>query len=239
MNYLIYDLIIAAILLLFVELGRKRGFVLTLCGLLAMFVAFAGAGIVSNLMCDPVAKLIEPMIETSITQVLGEAVEQIGIVSAADLSAVDGSVAEGAVTGLSLEQALTALKVSGAYRMFSQSLQNALEQGLLPAVTSAASAIAVYLSREVARMALFLVSFVVILLAWKLLSKMLDLAFRLPVLSTINRTLGGVVGLVKGGLLVFIGVWLLKNHLPPQALMETWLLRFFAENTPLTLLAMI
>ena len=234
MNYLIYDLIIAAILLLFVELGRKRGFVLTLCGLLAMFVAFIGAGIVSNLLCDPVAKLMEPLIETSVSQVLGEAAKQIGTAPAADLSA-----AEGAVSGLSLEQALAALQASGAYRMFSQSLQNALEQGLLPAVTSAAAAIAVYLSREVARMALFLISFAVILLAWKLLSKMLDLAFRLPVLSTINRTLGGVIGLVKGGLLVFIGVWLLKNYLPPQALTETWLLRFFAENTPLTLLAMI
>lgn len=234
MNYLIYDLIIAAILLLFVELGRKRGFVLTLCGLLAMFVAFAGAGIVSNLLCDPVAKLIEPMIETSITQVLGEAVEQIGTVSVTELPA-----AEGTVSGLSLEQALAALQVSGAYRMFSQSLQNALAQGLLSAVTNAATSIAVYLSREVARMALFLIFFAVILLASKLLSKMLDLAFRLPVLSTINRTLGGVIGLVKGGLLVFIGVWLLKNYLPPQALTETWLLRFFAENTPLTLLAMV
>ena len=87
-------------------------------------------------------------------------------------------------------------------------------------------------------MVLFLISFAVVLLAWALLSHALDLAFRLPVLSTVNRVLGGAVGLVKGALIVFIAAWLLKGSLFPQSVIDhTFLLKFFCENSPLSLIS--
>lgn len=229
MNYLLYDLAIAAVLLLFVFLGRKRGFVLTLCSLLGMFVALIGAALIANTLCEPVAQAIEPVIERSITEILQEQMNQ----------AAPSVSDSGNALSVSLEQALQMLKESEMYRMFIQSLNNALHEGVLDAVSGTASAIAHHIAREVARVVLFVVGFVVVLLGWKLVSRALDLAFKLPVLSTINRTLGGVIGLVKGGLVVFIAVWLLKNHLPPQALTDTFLLKFFAENSPLSLLNMI
>lgn len=230
MNYLFYDLIIAAVLLLFAYLGRKRGFVLTLCGLLGMFVALIGAGIISNMLCEPVAQAIKPVIESGVTEVLQEAVHE-------NLPSVSGGEAGGAGVAVSLEQALEILKQSSAYRMFAQSLSNAFHEGVLDAVSGTASTIAMYIAREVARTVLFVVSFVVVLLGWKVLSRALDLAFKLPVLSTINRTMGGLIGLVKGALVVFIAVWLVKRNLPPQALTDTYLLKFFAENSPLSLLS--
>ena len=39
MSYIVYDIGIAAVLLFFVWLGYRRGLVLTLCSLLAVFVA--------------------------------------------------------------------------------------------------------------------------------------------------------------------------------------------------------
>ena len=71
------------------------------------------------------------------------------------------------------------------------------------------------------------------------MSHALDLAFRLPVLSSINRLMGGAIGFVKGVLVVFIAVWLLKGHLPPEAVEQTVLLKFFCENSLQSLLAMI
>ena len=49
MSYLIFDLVIAILLVLAVFQGYRRGFVLTLCGFLAVFVAFFGATILSTL----------------------------------------------------------------------------------------------------------------------------------------------------------------------------------------------
>ena len=66
MTYLTYDLVILAVLALFAWMGYRRGFVLTLCSLLAVFVALIGASILSNALAEPVAKAIEPAVASSI-----------------------------------------------------------------------------------------------------------------------------------------------------------------------------
>ena len=102
--------------------------------------------------------------------------------------------------------------------------------------TSAARAVADYLALELTRMFLFLVSFALVLLLWLLLSRVL--ACKLPVLSTLNHWSGAALGLVKGGLIVFILCWLLRGSLISQEAVEgTVLLRFFCTHTPLSLLA--
>ena len=71
-----------------------------------------------------------------------------------------------------------------------------------------------------------------------MVSHLLDLAFRLPVLNTLNRLGGGAFGLLKGVLVVFVLVWLMRCFalLPAQEeLAQTTLLRFFANTNPLTL----
>ena len=103
---------------------------------------------------------------------------------------------------------------------------------------AAARAVADYLALELTRMFLFLVSFALVLLLWLLLSRVLDLACKLPVLSTLNHWSGAALGLVKGGLIVFILCWLLRGSLISQEAVEgTVLLRFFCTHTPLSLLA--
>lgn len=236
MPYLIFDLVILAVLIFFTALGRKRGFVLTLCGFLAVFVAFLGASFLSDLLCEPVGRLIQPVLETSITQTLQETVDESQWqLERPDVSQEEG--AEEALPQLPVGEALAALEDSKLYKAFGDALEDAFHEGVLKVTSTAAAAIAGYLAREMARMVLFLVSFAVVLLAWTLLSHALDLAFRLPVLSTVNRGLGGVMGFIKGALIVFIAAWLLKGRLlPREAIEQTFLLKFFCENSPLSLL---
>ena len=240
MTYLIFDLAIAAVLVLFTLMGRKRGFVLTLCGLLAVFVVFIGGAFLSDLMAPQVGRLIQPMVEEHVTRALQEVVNesQWSLEASAASVALDGL---GQVAPqLPVEQALAALEGTDIYRVFGDALKNALNEGLLNVTSSAAGAIAGYVAQEVARVVLFVICFVVVLATWTLLSHALDLAFRLPVLSSVNAMMGGVVGLLKGALVVFIAVWLLKGSVIPQAAQEqTYLLKFFCENSPLSLLAMI
>ena len=66
MSYLVFDLLIGAVLLIALARGYSRGFVLTLCGFLAAFVAFIGASVLSNALAEPVAKVIEPMVVSRI-----------------------------------------------------------------------------------------------------------------------------------------------------------------------------
>ncbi len=232
MTYLIVDLAILVILVLFFFQGKKRGFVLTLCGSLAVFVAFLGAMILSNLLCGPVGRLVQPALESGITQTLEERTDQDQwqLELPAEPQAEEKPL-------LPIEQALSVLTDSALVRTFGESLRTAVQDGLLKVTSSVGKTIAAYLAREVSRMVLFLISFVVILLAWNLLARALDLAFRLPVLSTVNRTMGGVMGVVKGGLILFAAAWLLKgSFLPQQVVEDSILLKFFCENSPLSLL---
>ena len=76
------------------------------------------------------------------------------------------------------------------------------------ATVSATETLATYLSQLLARIALFAIGFVVILLVWFLISRALDLAFKLPILNVINTAGGAVFGLVKAAIVIIILVWI-------------------------------
>ena len=51
--------------------------------------------------------------------------------------------------------------------------------------------------------------------------------------------LGGALGLVKGALLLFFAVWLLRRlqlWITPELISQTYILRFFAEHSPMELI---
>ena len=101
-----------------------------------------------------------------------------------------------------------------------EGFQKALNDGIVAATTNAARAISDYVARQIARTVLYVVAFVLILVLWTILSRVLDLAFKLPVLSTLNRWSGGAVGLCEGVLLVFVVCTLLKGGVLPEEVVE-------------------
>ena len=53
MSWLIFDAVLGIVLVLAAVQGYRKGFVLTLCGFLAVFVAFFGASVLSNALAGP------------------------------------------------------------------------------------------------------------------------------------------------------------------------------------------
>lgn len=228
MNYIIYDIVIAAVLLFFLWQGCKKGFVLTLCSLLAVFVALIGASVVSNALAEPAAKAVEPIIEARIQESLTEAIEHTEFV------AVGGGVAE-KPEEVALAGVIQHLKESKLYQGFADSFQAAVDSGVAEVTTNAAKAMAHFVAVQIARNVIFTVSFVLILIGWFFLSRALDLVAKLPVLNSVNRWGGGIIGLCKGALIVFAAVWLLKgSYIPAEAPEETFLLKFFCTFSPLS-----
>ena len=227
MTYLMFDIAIAALLLFAVWRGYQRGFVLTLCGFLAIFVALIGASVVSSAMAEPVSRTIQPIVEQHIQQLLDEQLPEGGLsVDAEDLPAIP------------LQEALDLLKNSDLYKGFANAFQEAVDSGMVAATASAARVIADYVAKQIAQIVLFLIAFVLILIVWFFISHALDLAFHLPVLSTLNRWSGAVLGLAKGALLVYIACWLLKDSvIPREAIGSTYLLNLFCTTTLQSLLS--
>lgn len=229
MNYIIYDLIIAAVLLFFVWLGYKKGLVLTLCSLLAVFVALIGASFLSDVLAEPVAKAIEPAVAGSIHDTVTSYYQRAPEVGATSQDEADW------LAQLPIDELLEPLKESKAFQGFADAFQKAVDDKATEIVTHAAQELAHFVAVQIARTVIFAVAFFAILIAWWFLSHALDLVAKLPVLSTVNAWGGGAVGLVKGALIVFIAVWLLRDsYIPPAAIGGSWLLKLFASVNPLS-----
>lgn len=219
MRPIYFDILIAAIVVIAALRGKHRGFVLTLCGFLTLFVAFIGACIVSGLLAQPVAAMLRPAVENTVLNILENSVSIDSAASAveAPLSAVLGTLHDAPL-------------LSGIAEMF----QTALESGAVQVAESAALAVADFAAAQLARIALFILAFIAILIAWWIVSHALDLAFHLPGLNFLNRFGGLVLGFCQGLVLVFILCWLLKDsYITPEIVDGSFLLPYFCTQNPL------
>lgn len=208
MNPLILDVLIVAIIALFAFLGWRKGLVLTLCGLLAVFVAFAAAAFVSDRFSGSVAGILQPAIHNQIEQAL---------------NALHSLPQQTSPEEASLNQVMEALSRSQLFSGLQEAVTDAIHDGLVKVTSTAAAAIASYLALQLARAGLFFLTFFLVLLVWTLLSHALDLACRLPVLHTFNEAGGLIIGLIKGGLIALAVAWLLSTagFAPPEAVDQT------------------
>lgn len=213
------DILIAVILIVTTAMGYRKGLVLTLCGVLAVLVALVGANVISGALAEPVANAIQPALQRSIQRQLETSL------------AAAGSAALPA--DLPLNELLGAIQSSGLLHAIGEAFQSAVAQGLAQITGTAAQSLAQYAAVQIARTVLFALSFVAISAVWFVLSRALDLACKLPVLSTLNRWAGAAVGLGKGLVLVLILCWLVAGRLvTPEDIAGSHLLRFFCAVDP-------
>lgn len=230
---ILLDVLLVAVLLFFTLRGAKKGFVLTLCSLVAVVVAFLGANLLADAMAPKVAEAIQPKLEQVIVEQLNEAIGQLDF---SQMDSLPPTAEDIPVTGV-----LEVLRENELYKQFLGGIEDALNEGAAATAASAASRVAAAVAAQLARGIIFLVGFVVVLLAWTLLSHALDLVAKLPVLNTLNSGLGGVIGLVKGVAIAYVAVWALyslSGYVSAEMMEQTWIFRFLALHSPLELLMM-
>lgn len=215
------DIFMAAFLLLALVLGIRQGFLQSLARVAIVVVALLGAAWLAEHLADPAAKWLEPVLTEKLQQ-------QMGGQTAVDAAEADPSLAAAGI--------LEAFGFSGDTldEMVRSVTDKAQEVGqtLLSAVVST-------VLRSVAYAVVYLVSFLLLLLLLRLLLAPLHLFTKLPVVHGVNAVLGGALGLVKGALLLFFAVWLLRRFqlwITPELIGQTYILRFFAEHSPMELI---
>ena len=224
MTAYLFDVIIVLILAFFAWRGAKKGLILTLCGLLGLFVAFFGAQFISTQFYQPVAHIVQPAIYQTIRNALPEPEQEPSDPLPSD--SVSASTppfdSQETISSYTLDQLLEILEEKGLYAGFSFFLDPSMLEEAIPDVEGVPESIvstrnlADYLAKLIAKAALFALSFLFILLIWFLVSHILDLAFQLPILAAVNTVGGLAVGLLKAVLIVFVLVWLgqLANVVP-------------------------
>ncbi len=212
------DLFMAAILLLALVLGIRQGFLQSLARVAIVIVALLGAAWLAQHLADPAAKWLEPVLTEKLQQ------QMSGQPAAAD----DPSLA---AAGILETFGFSGDTLDEMVRSVTEKAQE-VGQTLLSAVVST-------VLRSVAYAVVYLVSFLLLLLLLRLLLAPLHLFTKLPGVHGINAALGGALGLVKGALLLFFAVWLLRRlqlWITPELISQTYILRFFAEHSPMELI---
>lgn len=225
-SHLICDAVIVAVLLFFILRGRSKGLILTLCGLAAFFVALFGARFAADTFTPQVADALQPRFSSVIEEQLGHGLQE----------KLDEFLAAGEQSENALAKALTSL---GFYDTIAEAVRDAFSSQAAQTTADTALALARSAAEVVAGVLVFVVAFLLIAVAWFLLSRVLNLAARLPIIKGLNRTLGGLFGLVQGMLLLFLIVWVLRlmgGIIPRDIVNETTLLKFFFDSNPITLI---
>ena len=201
---LLLDAVILVFLLFFLIQGIRRGFILTLCSLLAVFLALAGGWFLAHQYTEPVQEALEPVI-------LRHLIKERS-------SDPDALLTEDP----SLTQSLQG-ELSG--------VADSVYQTLLVQQSKAIASLA-------AKALLFLGGFLGVLLIWVILCHALDLVARLPGLHFLNKLMGGILGLVKGLLLLMVLRWVLCDLLgwiPDEVAAESYLLPLLSGWTMFSL----
>ncbi len=218
---LIFDIAIAAILLLSLIIGGSRGFVRSLLSVVILVAALLGSSIVANVLADPVTEWVTPRVEQSILDRLtdGHSEEAVSAAAASDNAALSQLVDFDAITGIAKKAMDSAVEAG----------KNMLEGAVAGMIRSLVYAI------------LFLLSFLLLTLLLKLITSPLHLAARAPVLSTLNRLAGAALGLCIGVLVMFAAASVVQwTGLVDQAtLRQTYLLQYFTQHSPMDLIALL
>lgn len=231
MAYLVFDIAILVILAVFAWRGASRGFVLSLCGLLAVIVAFVGASFLAGLLAPRVGAALEPKFAQVIEEKLEEQFQQ------SDPAGDAAGLAEG--EDYPLQDVLSVLRDMGLYEDLVNTIDQAVQDGMTAVAASAAAAVAAAIAQSVAYTVIFLIAFVLILVAWTIFSHAMDLVTKLPGLNFLNKTGGAAMGLIKGVIILFLAAWIIQYSgklIPEETVQQTHLLKFFMTTNPMTLL---
>lgn len=188
---MILDLILAALLVYCFVLGVRRGLILSLCSLLAVLLALGGGWYLATHCAAPLEEKLEPILLETLT--------------AREEANLDESLSD--QTGQETDPA------SGLTGHLSQAMQEQISQSAQDFQAAALASLAASLAAMLAKSILFLVGFLGVLILWLILCHALNLVAKLPGLHFLNKALGGVLGLVKGILLLMIARWALCDLL--------------------------
>lgn len=210
----IADILVLAALIVSAVVGARRGLLKSLASLLIVVVSLLGAAWAADHLSEPVMRWVEPRVTQRVEQIVQDS--------------------QPADAGQML-QALS-FRGTGLQKMMDNVQHRVQETG-----ETLIRAVVLSVTRSVAGTAVYVVSFLVLLaLLWLLMKPLNALVTRLPLISTVNGLGGAALGLVCGGLVLFVAVWAMQRFgwlLTPELIDGTNLLKFFAAQTPLGLLA--
>jgi uncharacterized membrane protein required for colicin V production len=231
---LVIDLLLLALIVVCTAGGIKRGFIRTSMGIITVIAALLGAWYFKPAVS---AWLNETYLAEKITEPIAEFIRQL-LVPSLD-------------SGEAIPRLFADMPDAFASLLSRYGADAASAQSSVAGATDPATALAHFLAQPavviISDTLAFIMLFFGISLALTIIMRLLDLIFKLPVLSALNRVGGLLIGLIIGALYAWVISYVLKISLPylsqvlpdqftSSTLADTFIANFFANYNPLSLL---
>lgn len=219
---IIIDIVLVAILAVFIYFGVQKGFILGVGGILALVVAIYVAGIVANTYSSWFTPMIEPIVSKYVDNSVTAAKNEL-------TGAVDNTVAKIPVGNLGLES----LQRLGLFSDTAQKLVDELKYNEKSIGQEFISLVTKKVSTSIAYILTFIATCLIITILLNILIRILDAAFMLPGLGFVNDTGGFLLGFAKGMLILFVVAWAMRYFggvFPYETTEKTILLKWLMGN---------
>lgn len=216
MGYLIYDVIVLAILGFFIWRSWHKGLLLSLCGLAVVVVSFLLAGFLADTLDDPLADALTPQFTQHIENQFNDNVAQ------QEDDAPPQSLAD------------TLREMGGLYAAAADTLDDATD-AVGDEVHAAATYAAHTVASSIVHIIVFALAFLILVVLLTLLLRGLDLVAKLPGLNFCNHLGGGAIGLIKGVIILYVVIACLRlfsGLITPEVEENTTILKFFLRFDP-------
>lgn len=201
--WILLDLIVVAIILVYVLISAKRGFVKTAIEFvgfaLSIYLAFTIGGALSNGIYE---KSIEPAVVNAAVNSVGE--------TAGD--GIDDAVES---TWNALPEYI--IKLADNFDITSDTLRESIKDAAIdtnqvaPIAKEASVTVLKPIVVPLVQTAIGVIIFVILMFVVKLLARVVNKAFSVPIVGGLNKTLGGVLGLGKGVLIAAVVVIIINT----------------------------
>lgn len=228
---IITDAAVAAVMVLCVIWGAKRGLFKSLMGFVVLILALVVAVRAANFITDT---LIEKQIRPATVEAIEERVDEMMAESVETISPLEEmeQVVEAIPNDFIREKAVELLDTLGLSTEATPGYS--ARESLIEMGTQVADTVIDTVVRSLLYSLSYLVCFLLASLILRLLAKLLNLTFKLPGLHGLNSFGGGLFGLAEGWLITTLGLWLLMaftDHVSEELIQETFLARFLFSHS--------
>lgn len=188
MWWIVLDVLAVAIILFFVYRSYRRGFARTVLELAAFFVAYFLASTCSGIVADwTYDTFVDQKLLTGIETTLNETTDAV-------------------LTEVLPEYVVSRARSLGIY----DSIVDSQRETAADTAKALSETVARPVVTNMIRMVASVLLFSILMFVLRFVVRAVDKVFRLPLIGSINRILGGVVGLVKGGIVVLLFCFLVS-----------------------------
>ena len=219
--HIVLDAACVVVFIIMMIMGWKKGFFKMFRNVIILVLAILLAVLITNIFADAVTEKIEPLVTDKITETVAD------VVSKVDLSNFHDTALKVVKTiGLSEEVADAIVeKLDTILDKTSEGLTTFLAQGT---------------AKILAKAALFVGSFIVLMIVLRLLSKLLESLFKLPGLNFLNRFAGLLIGAAEALIIFYVASYLIgltswADTVVPNTVIFSWLSKFDLLNKLLSL----